>query len=852
MASEASGREWTDDDDRTLREELERADGKASWSAVAKRAFPDGRFSKNDCVERWKLLSKPQPQKGPWTAGEDSTLRALVAKYGCEKWVIIANEIGTRSGKQCRERWHNHLDPSIKKGDWTPEEDAIIRDLYSKIGSRWAEMAKVLPGRPDNAIKNHWNASQVREKRIREKSRSTATADDGGGRDDVSDAEPPAMTRTTSTASLASARYTPYARTARPRSDSVSSSAGAHSNRNSMSSENFDVLTSPSSVGASASGMTRARSRSSSTYSSYSGTSGSRPRLQHVRGASREYHSDLAEQDNFELPRPPSLDEPTFPQNHFFQPASYGSSFGDAVAPFQAMQQPFDGPHRWTTYSPLSTIDYSQTESGSQPELAPLQIDPHAPPASYEPYEISPQFSYAGSDSRFASPLEAFDPHQHAVFEYGASLALPTYYTHPSMSPHLPQYESSEPLPRPPRSASSNGSSRRGSVVPLHIHPRHLTTLDEHFGDGGPTPRAADFESSSSGTGHSHSVTDQWGHVVSPPYTSPVVTSPQDSGYASAIFPPSSRETADFAYAPPSSLYHPSAPLSADAATSGFYPSTSPSLSHFVGSSHRPTIARRDTAPPAFIRNPTAGVGFSSIDAPSSLEGFASPVTAPAFSSHRASPSLTSFDQVDAAPTADADSLPAEPHALSFSAESSPFLSGPAPDAPSPSSSHLSSGGFSRPSSSRHVPYDPSLAHHWNSVSAASACSSVLGVSSHPSSPVIESETPISQLPLSLHVPTPPSSSSTPPTLVHPTPVAGLSGLAARWEGLKINTDVGAFASSGPPSASGSSKPAETTAGRVPVLSMPVVGSRVDSRESSAPAAPTLAVDENGRATLPV
>ncbi|KPV73706.1 uncharacterized protein RHOBADRAFT_16687, partial [Rhodotorula graminis WP1] len=96
--------------------------------------------------------------KGSWTAAEDAKLVELVDEFGSEKWVIISSQMGSRSGKQCRERWHNHLNPNIKKSDWSPEEDALIRDLHAKIGPRWAEMAKHLPGRPDNSIKNYWNA----------------------------------------------------------------------------------------------------------------------------------------------------------------------------------------------------------------------------------------------------------------------------------------------------------------------------------------------------------------------------------------------------------------------------------------------------------------------------------------------------------------------------------------------------------------------------------------------------------------------------------------------------------------------------------------------------------------------
>lgn len=108
-----------------------------------------------------KSRSKKEKRR-PWSGKEDETMRILVEENGTKQWTVIADKLNKfyphncRTGKQCRERWHNHLNPGINKETWSLQEEITLFSYHSKLGNKWAEISNYLPGRTDNSIKNHF------------------------------------------------------------------------------------------------------------------------------------------------------------------------------------------------------------------------------------------------------------------------------------------------------------------------------------------------------------------------------------------------------------------------------------------------------------------------------------------------------------------------------------------------------------------------------------------------------------------------------------------------------------------------------------------------------------------------
>lgn len=125
------------------------------WNAIASDFLKNSRTG-TQCATHWKMVLKPALLKGVWSAEEDSIIYESVAR-GVTDWNEVASLLPKRKAKHCRERWNNHLDPTLSKVGWTVAEEATLLSAVEAHGTSWTQIARLLPGRSEAAIQQHWN-----------------------------------------------------------------------------------------------------------------------------------------------------------------------------------------------------------------------------------------------------------------------------------------------------------------------------------------------------------------------------------------------------------------------------------------------------------------------------------------------------------------------------------------------------------------------------------------------------------------------------------------------------------------------------------------------------------------------
>ncbi|GBG23792.1 Transcription factor MYB3R-2 [Hondaea fermentalgiana] len=174
-----SGGKWNPDEDERLKAVVKEL-GPKNWKVISKIAF-DGSRSDVQCLHRWQKVLRPGLIKGPWLESEDRVIIDLISAHGLGniKWSEIAASLPGRLGKQCRERWVNHLDPDLRKDPWSEQEDRILLEQQALLGNKWREIAAHLPGRSENSVKNRWNSARRKRKRSEAAMAEAARGDSG-------------------------------------------------------------------------------------------------------------------------------------------------------------------------------------------------------------------------------------------------------------------------------------------------------------------------------------------------------------------------------------------------------------------------------------------------------------------------------------------------------------------------------------------------------------------------------------------------------------------------------------------------------------------------------------------------
>merc|ERR1712025_1032150 len=152
---------WSKEEDKRLEEGV-KLYGLPNWVLIAKHV--QTRTNKM-CAQRWRHCLRPEVKvvkKGKWSKDEDERLGQIAAEFEVKNertWDLISERMGyTRNSIQCRERWINNLDPTLRRGPWTAEEDACLLALHAQFGNSWKKFTSTLPGRSPQHIRRRFSS----------------------------------------------------------------------------------------------------------------------------------------------------------------------------------------------------------------------------------------------------------------------------------------------------------------------------------------------------------------------------------------------------------------------------------------------------------------------------------------------------------------------------------------------------------------------------------------------------------------------------------------------------------------------------------------------------------------------
>ncbi len=141
---------WTEEENEQLQNLIDQHG--EDWAKIAKE-MPSR--TDNQCRQHYNRSLNPAIKQGKWTEEEDEQLKNLVDQYG-EKWTKIATEMRGRTNNQCNQHYNSILNPAIKQGKWTEEEDEQLKNLVTQHGEKWTEIAKKMLGRTDLQCSQHY------------------------------------------------------------------------------------------------------------------------------------------------------------------------------------------------------------------------------------------------------------------------------------------------------------------------------------------------------------------------------------------------------------------------------------------------------------------------------------------------------------------------------------------------------------------------------------------------------------------------------------------------------------------------------------------------------------------------